>query len=269
MNLQVVLLLLTVGSFVGFSSGLLGIGGGLIVIPVVLWTGSWLGFNDDYIHHIAVGTSFGVMIFTSFVSMITQHKRKSVKWDVARFMIVGSIMGASVGGFVAGEIPTKELQLFFVIFCYVVAIKTFLPKREFSHKKHVPNTILGVISTLIGFLSSILGIGGGVLNVPLLVRANVEIKKAVGTSSAISFFIGLFGFLGYVRSGWNIHDLPQPSLGYVHIPLTLCLSLSSIIFAPLGVKVSHLLPSKILKTTFAVLIATVATQVLIKNIGAG
>ncbi len=264
MDVQMILLLLVVGSFVGFLSGLLGIGGGIIVVPVVLWAGNFLGFGDTHIHHIAVGTSFGVMIFTSFVSMITQNKRKSVRWDIARFMITGSIVGVLLGSQVASNIPTRELQLFYIIFCYFMAVKTVLPKPKNTKTQSIPGIILGAISSLIGFVSSILGIGGGVLNVPLLLRANVEVKKAVGTSSAISFFIGFFGFLGYVRSGWYVTDLPQPSLGYVNIYLTVCLSLTAIIFAPLGVRMSHRLPPKILKNTFAVLLCIVATKILIK-----
>lgn len=264
MDIQIIVILLIAGSVAGFTAGLLGIGGGLVVIPITLAVAHWLKFPLEHLQHIAVGTSFGVMIFTTFVSMMTQHKRKAINWHIAKLMILGSVIGTLLGSFVATYIPGKELQIIFVVFCYVIAIKTFI-NRKIEQEGNVPSKkTLSGYGGLVGFVSAILGIGGGVLNVPFLLYHHIDIKKAVGISSAISFAIGLFGFVGYTYSGWNISNLPEYSFGYCNIPIALTLALTAMIFAPIGVKFSHRLPKAKLQITFAILMLIVATQILWK-----
>lgn len=264
MDLQIVLLLLLAGSVAGFVAGLLGIGGGLVVIPIVLMVAPWQHFPLEHTQHIAVGTSFGVMIFTTFVSMMTQKKRRAINWTTTKYMVIGSVVGALLGTAVAAYISGKQLQIVFVAFCYIVAFKTFFNKAAKQEDRPVRPKVLSGYGALVGFVSSILGIGGGVLNVPFLLYHKIDIKKAVGISSAISFFIGLFGFIGYTYSGWLVSGLPAYSFGYCHLPTALSLALTAIIFAPIGVKVSHQLPRKHLQTAFSILMLVVATQILWK-----
>lgn len=195
---------------------------------------------------------------------MTQQKRKAINWTVTKFMVGGSILGALLGSMVAAYIPGKELQILFVVFCYAVAGKTFINK-EVKQQSDIPKKrVLGGYGGLVGFVSSILGIGGGVLNVPFLLYHNLPMKNAVGISSAISFFIGAFGFVGYTYSGWGVANLPPYSFGYCNIPITICLAITSMIFAPIGVKVAHKLSANVLQKIFAVLMIIVATQILWK-----
>ncbi len=263
MEAEIIILLLLTGSFAGFLAGLLGIGGGLVVVPIVLWVANFQELPAEHVQHIAVGTSFGVMIFTTLASMITQQKQKAIDWTITKFMVGGSVLGTILGSIVASYISGKNLQILFVIFCYIVAFKVFIKKEDSKkNKPDIKPLKMSSFGGFVGFISSILGIGGGVLNVPFLIHNNITIEKAVGISSAISFFIGTFGFIGYTYSGWNIEGLPPYSFGYCNIPIAVCLAVTSIIFAPIGVKTSHKLPKKVLQTSFSILMMVVATKIL-------
>ncbi len=264
MDVQIILILLVTGSITGFIAGLLGIGGGLIVIPVTLWVAHWLNFPMEHIQHIAVGTSFGVMIFTTFISMVMQQKRKAVNWKITRLMVIGSISGALLGSSAAAYISGKKLQILFVVFCYAVAVKTLAGKKIKKHAVTPKNPVLLGYGGFVGFISGMLGIGGGVLNVPFLLYHNISVEKAVGISSAISFFIGLFGFIGYSYSGWSVSGLPPYSFGYCNIPIAVCLTITGMVFAPLGVKISHRMPKRILQILFALFVFVVANQIFYK-----
>lgn len=266
MTIQVVLLLWLAGAAAGFTAGLLGVGGGLIVVPLSLWALSLQGFNATDAQHIAIGTSFGVMLFTTLMSMLAQQKRRAIDWAVVQAMLFGTAIGTLVGAAVAGFISSRNLQIFFVIFAYAVAVKSILrdqPEAASRSARQLPSRWgLTGVSSGVGLISSLLGIGGGVLNVPFLSFCSVPMKNAVGISSAMTFFIAVFGVVGYVYSGWSETHLPPYSLGYCNVPLIISFAVTSMIFAPLGVKISHQLSESTLKKCFALLSAIVGTQVL-------
>lgn len=262
MELHIILFLLIGGCAAGFIAGLLGVGGGLIVVPMTLWVLSLQGLSPENAQHIAIGTSFGVMVFTTFMGVVAQHRRKAIDWQTVKAMLIGTAVGTLSGATIAGYIPSKPLQIFFIVFCYAIAIKTFF-YRQPKAVRTLPSTLgLAGMGSGVGLISSLLGIGGGVLNVPFLLFCSVPIKNAVGVSAAITFFIGLFGFVGYAFSGWSADSLPPYSLGYCNLPMMASFAATAMIFAPLGVKVSHRLSESMLKKCFVTLVLTVATKML-------
>lgn len=264
MSTQIIFFLIVAGCFSGFIAGLLGVGGGIIVVPVTLWALELQGITHSNTQHIAIGTSFGVMLFTTCASMLAQHKNKVIIWPIVKAMVIGTSAGTVIGSAMANYIPSKHLQILFVVFCYAIAAKTFFHNQPPKAHANLPKPkILTTSGFGIGFVSSLLGIGGGVLNVPFLLFFSVPMKNAVGISSAISFFISLFGFASYVYLGWSVNGLPPYSLGYTNLPITAAMAIATIVFAPLGVKASHKLPASILKKVFAILVLVVGTKILL------
>lgn len=263
MEAQIVIWLLITGCGAGFIAGLLGVGGGLIVVPITLWALGVQNIISDNAQHIAIGTSFGVMVFTTFMSMFSQHKRRAINWHIVKAMLTGIAIGTLFGSVIASHIPSQALQILFIVFCYLVAVRTFIPYRHQSTRQLPPTWGLASVGSGVGVVSSLLGIGGGVMNVPFLLFCNVPAKNAVGISAAITFFIAIFGAIGYVYSGWSVNDLPPYSLGYINLPITATLTITAIFCSPLGVKVSHQLPEAWLKKAFGVLMLVVATRMLL------
>ncbi|MDO4642047.1 MAG: sulfite exporter TauE/SafE family protein [Neisseria sp.] len=259
--MEVILLLALAGSFAGFIAGLLGIGGGMIIVPVVLWAMQLQGAGDtNYSQHIAVGTSFAVMVFTSFSSMMSQHKKGAVDWHVFKSMVPGMIAGVAGGSLLAKVLPKEGLQIFFVVFTIVIAVRTLMDAKP-KPTRHLPGRggLFGM-GGLFGVLSSWIGIGGGSLSVPFMVFCNVPVHKAVGTSAALGWPIALTGAIAYLINGWDVAGLPPGSLGFVYWPAALVLAMATLIFAPLGVKVSHKLPPEKLKLAFGILLLVIAVR---------
>lgn len=264
LDIQLILLLLISGSIAGFIAGLFGIGGGIIVIPVTLWVLNSQQVNQEHIQHIAIGTSFTVMLFTTFVSSLAQYKQKAILWSVLKPMAPGIILGSFTGSFLASYIPSKNLQVVFIAFCYLIALRTLLGFKAKSSWSLPGKAGLFGVSSSIGTLSSLLGIGGGILNVPFMLASKIPIKQAIGTSAALSWTISLIGVISYLILGLKTPNLPEGTLGFCYLPIAITLAITTSLFAPLGVKLAHKLPSKFLQSLFAILILVVSTQILFK-----
>jgi uncharacterized membrane protein YfcA len=264
LELEIILLLLLAGSAAGLLAGLFGVGGGIVVIPVTLWILDVQDVNPEYIQHLAIGTSFSVMMFTTFVSSWGHYRKKSIRWDILKPMIPGIILGSIGGSMLASHIPSKGLQYVFIVFAYGVSLKIML---GFSAKSSwtLPGAagIFGV-GSLIGSVSSLLGIGGGVFNVPFMLSCKVPVKLAIGTSAALSWGIAFTGALSYLVSGLQVENLPEGSLGFCYLPIALVLVVTTSIFAPLGVRLAHRWSSERLQIIFGILLFAVTTQILIK-----
>lgn len=256
------MVMLLAGAFAGFWAGLLGVGGGLIIVPIMVWILSAQQVGSDVSQHLAIGTSFAVMVFTSLSSVLAQNKRGAVQWDLvfklAPWMVVGTLMGATV----AKWIPGLALKMVFVVFAYVIAVQTFLDFKPKANRQMPGVTGSAASGSVIGILSSWVGIGGGSLSVPFMLFCNVPIVKAVGTSAALGWPIAVAGSMGYLINGWAVSDLPQGALGFVYLPALLGLAIGTVTFAPLGVKVAHKLPPRKLKIAFACMLTLTATQML-------
>lgn len=255
-------LYIPLGMFAGLMAGLFGIGGGLIIVPALAAIFSQQGYDSSSIMHLAIGTSLATIIFTSISSINAHHKKQAVLWSVVHQLAPGIFVGAMAGGLIAHLIPTKNLQWFFAIFEFYVAVQ-MLQNFKPDASRQLPKGIeMFSAGSIIGSISSLVGIGGGTLTVPFLVWCNQSIHKAIATSAACGLPIAIAGTLGFMISGWNQVTLPNHSIGYIHIPSLLGIVSSSILFAPLGAKLAHSLPVVFLKRIFSGLLFLLAFYML-------
>ncbi|MEJ2638537.1 MAG: sulfite exporter TauE/SafE family protein [Desulfosarcinaceae bacterium] len=260
--LPTLLLYSLVGAVAGVLAGLLGIGGGLVIVPLLVFCFSLQGVAGTVIMHLALGTSLASIIFTAVSSSMAHHRRGAVHWDVVRRIVAGILLGTFLGTCLAARISTAVLKLLFVIFLYYVATQMIINRKP-KPSRQLPGA-LGMfgIGNIIGAISSLVGIGGGSLSVPFMVWCNLSMHDAIGTASAIGFPIAIAGTVGYIVNGLGVADLPRLSLGYVYIPALLGIVCISVLTAPLGARLAHSLPVDRLKKIFALLLYVVATRML-------
>jgi len=250
------------GIFAGLTAGLLGVGGGIIIVPVLIYSFTALGFSADVLTHMAVGTSLATIIITSAGSVYQHHRKGAVLWPILVWFSVGLVLGALGGAKVADLLRGRVLQILFGVFALVIAWQMLMglkPKPTRGVPGKAGLTVAGVI---IGCVSAIFGIGGGSLSVPFLTWCNIRMQEAVGTSSAAGMPIAVAGALGFVITGWQHPALPPHSIGYVYLPALLGIAITSVIFAQLGARWAHRLPAATLKKIFAVLLAVVGGKLL-------
>ena len=262
-NIEMILVMLAVGSFAGFVAGLLGIGGGMIIVPVVLWVLQMKGLGGiEHAQHLAVGTSFAIMVFTTFSSVMAQQRKGSVDWAVVRRMAPGMVVGVMIGSMLAKRLSNEALQVFFIVFVVLVALKTLTDAKPKPTRSLPGPAGLAAVGSLFGMASSWVGIGGGSLSVPFMLYCNVPVRTAVGTSAGLAWPIAVAGAVGYLYSGWNVAGLPEGTLGFWYLPAVAVLSVATMLFAPLGVKAAHKLPPEKLKLAFGLLLLVIAARML-------
>ncbi|MDO5639381.1 MAG: sulfite exporter TauE/SafE family protein [Neisseria sp.] len=262
-DIQIILLMLLVGGFAGFVAGLLGVGGGMIIVPVILWVLQLQGLGAlEHAQHLAVGSSFAIMVFTTFSSAWAQHKKGGIDWSVVRRMAPGMVAGVLLGAALSKYIPKSGLQIFFIVFVVLVALKTLLDVKPKPSRSLPGRAGLGAAGGIIGLLSSWVGIGGGSLSVPYMIYCNVPVIRSVGTSAALAWPIAVAGAAGYLYSGWNVPNLPEGAFGFWYLPAVAVLSVVTVLFAPLGVKVAHKLPPEKLKLAFGMLLLVIAAKMV-------
>lgn len=249
------------GAVAGLFAGLFGLGGGVIVVPILTFLFTGQHMPEIHILHMALGTSLASILFTSLSSMRAHNKRGAVAWSTAVRIAPGILIGAFTGSWLATQISTRHLKIFFVIFLLYVAFRIVRNSAPEIKKPYTSGGIFGV-GALIGAISSLVGIGGGTMSVPFLLRCNVSMHSAIGTSSAIGFPIALAGAVGYTVNGLRIIDLPPYTLGYIYLPALLFVALASVTTAPLGAKLAHKLPVARLKIIFAGLLLVMALNML-------
>jgi len=257
------------GLITGFLAGLLGIGGGMIMVPFLTLMLGDRGVAPDLAVKMAIATSMATIIFTSISSVRAHQKKKAVRWDLVKGLAPGIVMGsflASMGAFAA--LKGSYLALFFALFVGFSATQMFLDKKP-APNREVPGTtgLLGA-GGVIGFLSGMVGAGGGFVSVPFMAWCNVAIHNAVATSAALGFPIALANVIGYVLAGQSLPDLPENSIGYLWLPGLLVIASCSIIMAPMGASAAHKLPVKQLKRTFASILYMLAAYMLYKGLAA-
>lgn len=253
---------IALGSFAGVLAGLLGVGGGLVIVPVLTFIFTAQHLPDAHILHLALGTSLASIMFTSVSSLRAHHQRGAVDWMVVRRITPGIMVGTFGGSWVAAQLSSSFLKAFFVIFLYYVATQMLLNIKPKPHRQLPGVTALFGVGGVIGGVSSLVGIGGGSLSVPFLTWCNVAIHRAIGTSAAIGFPIALAGAVGYVVNGLSA-QLPQFSLGFVYLPALVGVASASIVTAPFGAKLAHTLPVDRLKKIFALLLIIMGTKMLL------
>ncbi len=250
------------GAASGFFAGLLGVGGGLVIVPVLSAAFETQGRPQDTVHHMALGTSLGVIVLTSVASLLAHHRRGAVLWTLFAPLAAGTLLGTFGGAILARRIGTLALRIFFVAFVAAVAVRLFRnrPPHPTRRTPHAPG--LGAAGALIGVVSALVGIGGGSMTVPFLVLCNTPMRQAVGTSAALGLPIALSGAIGYAVAGHGTTALPPGSLGFVHLPVLAAIAVPSLFLAPLGARLAHALPVPILRRVFAVFLLALGGLVL-------
>ena len=261
--LLIVALYLACGVAAGFLAGLLGIGGGLVVVPLLMLIFSVQAvMSPDVAMHVAVATSLSCILFTAVSSARAHARRGSVSWHYVRGLAPGIVAGTLLGSFGARCISGFGLRAFFVVFLLCIATQMLLDLYPKASGRTPKAPALAGAGLLIGGVSSLVGLGGGSLTVPFLRWSGVDLHKAVGTSSAVGWFIAVAGTLGFVASGWGDPLLPDWSLGYVSVPATLGIACTSVFFAPVGARLSHALPVSSLRKVFAVFLYITAANMI-------
>ena len=261
--MEILLVYLLVGTFVGIIAGLLGVGGGLIIVPVLALLFQQWGFADGVLMHLAIGTSLATIVVTAIASMHAHHGHGAVDWSIFRRMTPGIVVGALLGAIIADFMPTQALRLFFGIFEIAVATQIGFQLMA-SPQRTLPGTAgMTVAGVIIGALSAIVGIGGGTLTTPFLVWCNTALRKAVATSSAVGFPIAVAGATGFAVTGWNQPQLPEWSSGYIYWPALAGIAAASVVFAPLGARLAHTLPVHVLRRLLAIFLAVLGIRMLL------
>lgn len=256
---------LLLGTIVGFFAGLLGIGGGLIMVPVLAVIFGAQEFPPDRILHLALGTTMATIVFTSASSLRAHHAHGAVKWRVVKYITPGIIVGTLGGATLVNALPSRILSIIFVAFIYFAATQMLLkitpkPSRDLPGRAGM----LGA-GAVIGAISSFVAIGGGVLTVPFLSWCNVKLQHAIGTAAAVGFPIAVAGTIGYIANGLaQSQMLPSHSLGYVYLPALGWMVIATMITAPLGAKVTHIVQTRTLRRIFVVLLYLLATRMLME-----
>ena len=252
-----------IGILAGLLSGLLGIGGGIVTIPCLLLVFSKLDIPSSAAMHLAIGTSLAAMVFNTLSGSYAHYKKKAVLFHVLKPMALGIIIGAILGATIANFLSSHFLKIFFGCFEILIGIRFLMPNPKEIKEKTLPSFWpLSAISLCVTTLSTLLGIGGGLLNVPILSHFGTPVKKAIGTSSALSFLISLCGAISFLVFGMQATKAPD-TLGYIYIPAFLMISFVAFFAAPFGAHLAHRLPTKVLKKTFAlILIGAGLTMIL-------
>ena len=264
MEIEFIIQLSLLGLVVGFAAGLLGVGGGGILVPML--TSMYLATDIVPTHavHLALGTSMASIITTTFSSAFSHYKNHNVDWPYVRTMVPLIIVGAISISFLIPFINTSFLAVFFSLFMFSISIKLFLNKQPTTVKKNLIPPQLAAFG--IGSISTLVAIGGAALIVPYLISKGLDMRRAIGSSAAIGFPIAIAGTIGYAING---HISPeelannQDIVGFVHIPSVVIISICAFLMAPIGVKLSTKLPVKVLKKIFAVLLVCLSIKMLL------
>ncbi|EJL78758.1 sulfite exporter TauE/SafE family protein [Variovorax sp. Varisp85] len=259
--------LAALGLGTGFLAGLLGIGGGMLMVPFITIIMGHRGVPADLAVKMAIATSMATIIFTSVSSVRAHHKRGAVRWDIVRRLAPGIVIGSLVGSLgVFSLLKGTALAIFFALFVGFSATQMFLDKKP-APTRQMPGAG-GQLAAggVIGFISGLVGAGGGFISVPFMTWCNVSIHNAVATSAALGFPIAVANVLGYAVSGQSVQGLPAGSFGYIWLPALAVIAICSVFTAPLGAKAAHSLPVRKLKRVFASILYLLAAYMLWKGL---
>jgi uncharacterized membrane protein YfcA len=261
-------LLLALGCATGFLAGLLGIGGGILLVPCLSIVLADQGVAPEHVIHVAIATSLVTIAFTSLSSMRAHHRQGAVRWDIARAMGPAAACGTFAGAQLAAQLRGPWLVTVFALIAGYSALRLLRsPRPNAVAARNLPGALgLGAVGASIGLVSSVAGAGGGFLTIPFLTAASVNLHEAVATSAALGFPIAAGGLVGYMLAGNHAQGLPPYSLGYVYLPATLLCATTSMLFAPLGARAAHRLPAARLRRLFAMLLIVVAATMIYKSI---
>ena len=263
LSLIEVFLYLSTGALAGILAGLLGIGGGLFIVPVLLFVLPFSGIESEQLMSICVATSLTTIVVTSISSVIAHHKHHAILWSVFWRLLPGIGLGALAGAFAADIVSQLFLKNLFATSVILIAIKMLLKIQVSTFTELPGQIILSTVSIIIGSLSAMIGIGGGALTVPILNYWKIPMAKAVATSAACGLPIAIAGTVGFIVTGFDQTNLPTYSSGFVYWPAVIGITSSSVLFAPVGAKFAHKISATLLSRLFAVFLLIVGLNVLL------
>lgn len=252
--LEVWLAFLATGVAAGLMSGLLGVGGGLVIVPALAWLLPRLGVPAEYAMHMAVGTSLASIVFTNASSTLAHHQRRAVRWRVVMRLSGGIVAGALIGAYIADALPADWLEAVFAGFALLMGLRLLIGGKPAPHREVPGGGILAVVGVPIGVISALVGIGGGSLTAPYLMWCNLRAQQAVACAAACGLPLAFAGAVGFIFTGWHEAGLPQATLGYVYLPALAGIVLASVFTAPLGARLAHALPTDTLRQVFGLML---------------
>lgn len=258
---------LVLGAVAGFLAGLFGIGGGMIIVPTLVWLLPKLGVPDDLLMSIALGTSFSTIVFTTFSAAQRHNKHGNVEWSVAKFFVPALMASVFISGLIVSDLPKAIMTKIFAVMVLYMAVKMLLalkPQTQAVETKPLSTQSMLVGGGIIGTLSSLAGIAGGAFIVPFLNGRGIELKRAIGTSSFCGCLLGLAGTISFIISGWGNPNLPEYSLGYVYLPALVGVVATSIFTSKMGASMANKLPVPTLKKGFALMLMLIALNMFLK-----
>ncbi|MGB1238490.1 MAG: sulfite exporter TauE/SafE family protein [Pseudomonadales bacterium] len=264
--LTTLILYLVLGAAAGVTAGLFGIGGGLLIVPVLIIVFELQGVSEQVLTHAAVATSLATIVVTSISSVMAHHKRGAVLWALVKPLSVGIVIGAVLGVKTAALLEGAHLQVVFGLFALAVAAQMAFGFKPSPGESSPRGTLLVSAGGIIGWASAIFGIGGGTLSVPFLTWKKVQMQQAVATAAACGLPIALAGALTNIYQGWGEVQMPEYSLGYIYLPAFVGIVIASTPCAKLGARLAHSLPADKLKKIFALFLLFIGLRLLLSNL---
>jgi uncharacterized membrane protein YfcA len=260
--IEIILASILLGLVAGLLAGLFGIGGGLIIVPVLVLVFSVQGFPDKLVLIMSIATSLATIIFTSISSILTHHRLGAVEWEKVFRLAPGIMMGAAAGAMVASHVEADLLRNIFIGYLLYVGTHMAMQAKPKPGRLTSSRIVDFLVAILIGLMSSLVGIGGGTLTVPYLVYFQTPMRNAVAVSSACGLPIAIASTVSYVFLGHSVPQLPEWSLGYIYLPAFAGILSTSILTAPMGARLANRLPAQKLKRYFSLLIFIMAIKMM-------
>ena len=253
---------LALGVVVGFFAGLLGVGGGAMMVPVLAILFPAQGFPFETKMQVILATSMATIMFTSISSVRAHQARGAVSWQALWAMVPGILVGTLIGARAVKHLSTAFLGIFFICFLFYTATQMLVNVKPKASRTLPGKAGLLAAGAMLGFLSAMVSVGGAFFAIPFLTWCNVPAHTAIGTSAALGFPIAVFTTIANVFNGWDVPNVPQPSLGYVYLPALVGISITSVLVAPFGARLAHRLPVQTLKRIFALLLYVLGLRML-------
>jgi uncharacterized membrane protein YfcA len=264
-DLTLVVAFLALGAVIGFLAGLLGLGGGMTMVPLLTFVFTRQGYPIEHVVHMAIGTATATILFTSISSVREHHRHGAVLWSVVIGLAPGVIAGSLVGPQIVGGMSTPVLSAFFGTFVAAAATNILLDRKPKPTRELPGRGGLFAVGGGIGLVASMVGAGGAFLTVPFMTACNVKLRNAVATSAAVGFPVAIAGTIGFVAAGYSQKGLPPHSIGYVYLPALLAIVAASVISAPMGARAAHRWPVAALRRSFAFVLYALAAYMLWKS----
>lgn len=259
--------LVATGALSGLIAGLLGIGGGVVLVPALYYVFEFLGYESDRLMQVCVATSGGTIIFNSARSVIMHHRRGAVDWSVLKRWGPAIALGALLGVLGAASLRSANLSVIFGVIGMALGLYMLINRPQLRLSETMPGWVLASIyGSVTGFFSAMMGIGGGSFGVPAMTLYGMPVQKAVATSSGFGLLISVPSFLGFLIAGWGTPSLPPYTIGFVNLPALVIIVAISMTTVSLGVRLAHYLSAALLKRIFAVVISLMALNMLVKGL---